>query len=109
MPRDTTPRDDTSTDHGTEPVSDRQAVCLAVLRDAAEPVSLPELAKRVATREVPQADVSVERIRQTYLSLYHDHVATLSNAGFVRYREADGTVELTSPAEAVETARDGPQ
>ena len=106
MPRDTTPRDDTATDRDAESTSDRRAVCLAVLRDAAGAVSLPELAKRVAAREAPHTDASVQRIRQTYLSLYHDHVEQLSAAGLVRYREEDGTVELITPEDGIRTAQD---
>lgn len=103
------PRDDTSTDSSPGSASDRRAVCLTVLRNAAGPVSLPELAKRVATRERPGTDVSVQRIRQTYLSLYHDHVEAMAAAGLVCYREQDGTVELTTPEESTETVRDGPR
>ena len=79
----------------------RRSVLLACLREFDEPVSLPDLADEIAVRESDEAlsDLSGERVKEIYLSLYHRHVPALADAGFVEYDQEADLVRLTADVE----------
>ncbi|SFR94146.1 hypothetical protein SAMN05216559_1457 [Halomicrobium zhouii] len=62
-----------------------------------EPMALADLADEVAVAErgAPITDISAEVVKHVYVTLYHSHVPSLENAGFVRYDQERDLVTLT--------------
>ncbi|GAB3671468.1 DUF7344 domain-containing protein [Halopiger thermotolerans] len=76
---------------------ERRRLLLAVMTSHGEAITLPDAAEEVAVRETGRAvtDLSGERVADTYLSLYHDHLPRLVDAGLLEY---DQERDLVSPA-----------
>lgn len=67
------------------------------LREFDEPISLPDLADEVAIREqqVELTDIPAEDVKDIYLSLYHNHIPKLANAGVIEYDQESDLVLQT--------------
>lgn len=65
----------------------RRRLLLLVLRRYDEPLTLPDAAEAVAERETGRSivDLSPDRVAEVYISLYHDHLPRLVDAGLLRY------------------------
>lgn len=76
--------------------SRRRRLAIDVMRTHDEELTLPDLAERVAERETGRSlpDISPERVSRTYLSLYHDHLPRLLDAGVLAY---DQERDLVAP------------
>ncbi|WP_222919991.1 hypothetical protein [Natrinema sp. SYSU A 869] len=74
----------------------RRRLLLAVMRTYDEELTLPDAAEEVAVRETGHsvANISAERVREVYLSLYHDHLPRLVDAGLIEY---DQERDLVAP------------
>ena len=74
----------------------RRRLLLSVMRTYGEELTLPDAAEEVAVREtgcqVP--NISAERVHEIYLSLYHDHLPRLVDAGLLDY---DQERDLVTP------------
>ena len=66
------------------------------------PMTLPTLADRVTELEygAPAESLLDERLC-VYMSLYHDHIPPLAEAGIVEYSQEGDTVDLAENASAV--------
>ena len=76
----------------------RRRVFLHVMRSYGEAVTLPDAAEAVASQEFGRdvVELSAERVANVYLSLYHDHLPRLVDAGLVRYDQDRDLVAPTS-------------
>lgn len=74
----------------------RRRRVLLYLQDTDEPQALTDLAEIVADREADSSASETDRelVKTVHVSLYHDHVPKLDEAGIVQYEEDDDTVEL---------------
>lgn len=68
----------------------RRRLLLQSVRDSSTLLTMPELAKRIRDREYD--DPSPRDLTSVRLSLYHDHLPKLEEAGVVEYNENEGTV-----------------
>ncbi|SDJ82694.1 DUF7344 domain-containing protein [Natronorubrum texcoconense] len=70
---------------------------LEVMRTYGESLTLPDAAEEVAVRETgcKVTNISAERVHEVYISLYHDHLPRLVDAGLLEY---DQERDLVSPA-----------
>lgn len=75
----------------------RRRLLLAVMRSYGEAVTLPDAAEEVAARETGNTvrNISAEHVTEVYLSLYHDHLPRLVDAGLLEY---DQERDLVAPA-----------
>ncbi|MFC6718147.1 hypothetical protein ACFQGT_10960 [Natrialbaceae archaeon GCM10025810] len=75
----------------------RRRLLLRVMRSYEEELTLPDAAEEVASLETGRAvvNISAERVADVYLSLYHDHLPRLVDAGLLEY---DQGRDLVSPA-----------
>jgi hypothetical protein len=75
----------------------RRRLLLSVMRSYGEEVTLPDAAEEVAARETGHTvrNISAERVKEVYLSLYHDHLPRLVDAGLLEY---DQERDLVAPA-----------
>ncbi|OLZ41888.1 hypothetical protein A6E15_13240 [Natrinema saccharevitans] len=74
----------------------RRRLLLRVMRTYDEEVTLPDAAEEVAVRETGHSvtNISAERVTEVYLSLYHDHLPRLVDAGLLAY---DQERDLVAP------------
>lgn len=74
--------------------------CLAEHRTT---MALADLADEVATREhdAPLTEIPAEDVKQIYMSLYHNHVPKLANAGVVAYHQEP---DMVLPVDNVDQA-----
>ena len=74
----------------------RRRLLLSVMRSYGEAVTLPDAAEEVAARETGHTvrNISAERVTEVYLSLYHDHLPRLVDAGLLEY---DQERDLVAP------------
>ncbi|SER57638.1 DUF7344 domain-containing protein [Natrinema salaciae] len=74
----------------------RRRLLLVVMRSYGEELTLPDAAEEVAVRETGHsvANISAERVQEVYLSLYHDHLPRLVDAGLLEY---DQERDLVAP------------
>ncbi|QLK25010.1 hypothetical protein HYG81_12955 [Natrinema zhouii] len=74
----------------------RRRLLLSVMHTYSEELTLPDAAEEVAIRETGHkvADISPERVQEVYLSLYHDHLPRLVDAGLLEY---DQERDLVTP------------
>ncbi|EMA45264.1 hypothetical protein C446_02382 [Halobiforma nitratireducens JCM 10879] len=86
--------------------SERRRLFLQVMRTYGEAITLPDAAEEVAVRETGDAvrELSAERVANVYISLYHDHLPRLVDAGLLEY---DQERDLVSPARLRERADAG--
>ncbi len=77
--------------------SQRRRLLLSVMATYGQELTLPDAAEEVAVREAGQnvRELSAERIATVYISLYHDHLPRLVDAGLLEY---DQERDLVSPA-----------
>ncbi len=75
----------------------RRRHLLEVMRTYDDELTLPDAAEEVARRETNRSitDLSAERIAEVYISLYHDHLPRLVDAGLLEY---DQERDLVAPA-----------
>ena len=80
----------------------RRRYALYCLFRFATPMTLPTLADRVTELEygAPAESLLDERLC-VYMSLYHDHIPLLAEAGVVEYLQKDDTVNLAENASAI--------
>lgn len=85
-------------DEGLELLADeRRRLFLSVMRTYGEEITLPDVAEEVAVRESGRAvtELSAERVANVYISLYHDHMPRLIEAGLIEYdQERDLVIPL---------------
>lgn len=84
----------------------RRRYLLRGLRHADRDVTLAELARKIAAWEIDRsvADVSNAAVERVHLSLYHNHVPRLADAGLVEYdREASAVSLAGDAADAADT------
>ena len=74
----------------------RRRLLLTVMRSYDEELTLPDAAEEVAVRETGHnvANIPAEQVREVYLSLYHDHLPRLVDAGLLEY---DQERDLVAP------------
>ena len=74
----------------------RRRLFIQVMCEFREELTLPDAAEEVASRETrrPIVDISAERIADVYISLYHDHLPRLVDAGLLEY---DQERDLVAP------------
>lgn len=74
----------------------RRRLLLQVMRSYEEELTLPDAAEEVATLETGRSvvNISAECVADVYLSLYHDHLPRLVDAGLLEY---DQSRDLVSP------------
>lgn len=74
----------------------RRRLLLTVMRTYGEELTLPDAAEEVAVRETGRkvTNIPAERVREVYLSLYHDHLPRLVDAGLLEY---DQERDLVAP------------
>lgn len=74
----------------------RRRLLLEVMRTYGESLTLPDAAEEVAVRETGRQvpNISAERVHEVYISLYHDHLPRLVEAGLLAY---DQERDLVSP------------
>ncbi|PCR92752.1 DUF7344 domain-containing protein [Natrinema ejinorense] len=74
----------------------RRRLLLTVMRTYGEELTLPDAAEEVAVRETGHnvTNISAERVQEVYLSLYHDHLPRLVDAGLLEY---DQERDLVAP------------
>lgn len=74
----------------------RRRLLLTVMRTYDEALTLPDAAEEVAIRETGHTvtNISPERVTEVYLSLYHDHLPRLVDAGLLEY---DQERDLVTP------------
>lgn len=87
----------------------RRRAILAVLNEQREPLSVPELAKRVAATEAEKSvvDVTADEQQRVHVSLYHVHLPKVAATNLVAYdREAETAAieETLAPVEQGENA-----
>ena len=65
----------------------RRRHTLRVVREHGEEISLPDVADEVAVREHdrPLPEISAETVSDIYISIYHDHLPRLVDAGLLGY------------------------
>ncbi|WP_254862069.1 DUF7344 domain-containing protein [Halovivax gelatinilyticus] len=75
----------------------RRRRTLMTVLDHGEPLTLPDVADEVAIDEHdrPLTEISPETVTNVYISIYHDHLPRLVDAGLVTY---DQERDLVSPA-----------
>ncbi len=74
----------------------RRRLLLQVMRTYDEELTLPDAAEEVAVRETGHSvtEIPAERVTEVYLSLYHDHLPRLVDAGLLEY---DQERDLVAP------------
>lgn len=74
----------------------RRRLFLEVVTAYEEELTLADAAEAVAEREAGQSvvELSPERIKEVYISLYHDHLPRLLEAGLLEYEQER---DLVSP------------
>lgn len=74
----------------------RRRLLIEVMRTYDEAVTLPDAAEEVAIRETGHGVTNIppERVTEVYLSLYHDHMPRLVDAGLLEY---DQERDLVAP------------
>ena len=74
----------------------RRRLTLAVVREYDQALTLPDVADEVAEREHdrPLRELSAETVAEVYISIYHDHLPRLVEAGLLEY---DQERDLVSP------------
>ncbi|MFC3956833.1 DUF7344 domain-containing protein [Halovivax cerinus] len=77
--------------------NERRRHVLRVVREQGEAITLPDVADEVAVREHgrPLPEISPERVTEIYISIYHDHLPRLVDAGLLVY---DQERDLVVPA-----------
>ncbi|MFC4544185.1 hypothetical protein ACFO5R_19850 [Halosolutus amylolyticus] len=77
--------------------SRRRRLLLEVMATYGEELTLPDAAEEVAVRETGRKvrELSAEEVADVYISLYHDHLPRLVDAGLLEY---DQERDLVSPA-----------
>ncbi len=75
----------------------RRRLLLQVMATYGEALTLPDAAEEVAVRETGRnvSQLSAEEVATIYISLYHDHLPRLVDAGLLAY---DQERDLVSPA-----------
>ncbi|MEY7851466.1 hypothetical protein AB7C87_19960 [Natrarchaeobius sp. A-rgal3] len=75
----------------------RRRSFVRVMQTYGESLTLPDAAEEVAVRETgtPVPELSAEHVADVYISLYHDHLPRLVDAGLLEY---DQERDLVSPA-----------
>ena len=76
----------------------RRRLLLSVMQTYGEALTLPDAAEEVAVRETGEQvpNISPERVHEIYLSLYHDHLPRLVDAGFLEYDQERDLVTPTA-------------
>ena len=77
----------------------RSRLLLRVMHTYDEEVTLADAAEGVASRETgkPIVDISAEHVADVYISLYHDHLPRLVDAGLLEYDQERDLVTPSNP------------
>ncbi|MFC7215033.1 hypothetical protein ACFQO4_13220 [Saliphagus sp. GCM10025334] len=77
--------------------AERRRLLLSVLDEHGQELTLPDAAEEVAQCETGKSitELSAERVANVYISLYHDHLPRLVDAGLLEY---DQERDLVAPA-----------
>jgi len=69
-----------------------------------KPMALADLADEITVQEheTPITDIPAEKVKKTYMSLYHTHIPKLVEADLVHYEQERDTVTLTERAKNTE-------
>jgi hypothetical protein len=97
---DRRPESAAAIDDGLELLADeRRRLLVDVMRTYGEELTLPDAAEEVAVREhgCQVTELSAELVANVYISLYHDHMPRLVEAGLLDY---DQERDLVIPVEA---------
>src|SRR6056297_3159469 len=75
----------------------RRRHAIRVVRAHGEPITLPDVADEVAVRECdrPLPEIDPETVSEIYISLYHDHLPRLVDAGLLAYDQERDLVRPT--------------
>ncbi len=75
----------------------RRRLLVDVLASHGQELTLPDAAEEVAEREAnrPLSELSAERVARVYISLYHDHLPRLVEAGLLEYDQEHDLVRPT--------------
>lgn len=73
---------------------------VSCLNEHTSPMALADLANEVAVRENGNSttEVSAEKVKDIYISLYQVHIPKLEEANVVRYSQEEDTVALSEEA-----------
>ena len=73
----------------------RRRHLIEVVKTHDQGLTLPDAAEEVAQKEtgVPVTALSPEHIKEVYISLYHDHLPRLTDAGLLEYEQERDLVE----------------
>ena len=76
----------------------RRRLLLEVLLTHDQELTLPDAAEEVAQREANRSitELSAERIANVYISLYHDHLPRLVDAGLLEYDQEHDLVATST-------------
>ncbi|ELY98792.1 DUF7344 domain-containing protein [Natrialba asiatica] len=76
----------------------RRRLFLEVMTTYEDDLTLPDVAEEVAVRETDTAvaELSADRVAETYISLYHDHLPRLVDAGLIEYDQERDLVHPTA-------------
>jgi len=81
----------------------RRRYLLYCLYMYSNPVLLPDIAHQITIWEAPDDHaVGLQQRLQTYMSLYHDHVPAMIDAGVVEYDQQEDMVERGPAADRIE-------
>lgn len=74
----------------------RRRHLLRCLDEYDDPMALADLADEIAAKEydAPITETSAKEVKRIYVSLYHNHVPKLEEAGIVRYSQERDLVAL---------------
>jgi predicted transcriptional regulator len=73
--------------------SDRRRVVLELLKEQPLPIDTEELAILVARRSTDVDGIESDVVDRIALTLHHEHLPTLADAGIVEYQPASNSIE----------------
>lgn len=79
----------------------RRRSLLRCLNEYENTMALADVADEIATREreKPITELSAEEVKTVYISLYHEHIPKMVDAGVVRYNQEKDMVMLVEDTE----------
>lgn len=89
----------------------RRRLVLSYLKEEGGPVSIGELATKIAAmeNEIPAEELDSQQRKRTYVSLYQTHIPKLAKAGAIEYDTEAGEVDLAAGADVVTSYLEEPK